>query len=634
MAEVEVGVGGTGWTVGDGGHKGPGLDVKSGSQILESLSEQVSNFSLDLVYAHTSIYHDGSELLTMQRRTCQLRQMKTAPKAGLLGMGVHTSKILRVLAVDDDYAAQQKRDLLHVRDAMMLAPPPSPVVQPQTCSPLQPALQRRQEAQLVAQVREELLLEVDKIKGWAREEVARERRQNLQLRQELGNAAMLQQTLQTRLDDAMAEARSERHERMRFAATYIKGVDLHRAQLEQKENDMWSTVVKTERLLSQISSQTRAAYSSLCALCVRSRLEIEHHKARVQASLALVEQYQHSCRMLEHDCKTTRLSSIQSSSARLQLAQTVGLAMEDLVAETSEMIREVEGVQKNEVVVQSVSEYLKERLLQSCQELDDVEGQLDRSLEEASLLQRTCENQTIEITDLHQDRLHQGQIIDQYQKQFSDTSNIALDLAKDVQAQRTTHSLLLTRLHALSVDRRLRHSRRQAWCHWRFYLRHQALRKTLCALATNTRGRRREALFFAASILHKWSCTVDRKRNRRRFGAFLWTFARRSSCLRLYTRVLRVWRAYLLESWRFKLCARTHARLHRLVFERLLYISSATPPIRTAENQNTCTPVPAQRRDTQTSSWHRGQAIMPRFGAEQTPIDMLMCSCGCGGAGG
>ena len=57
------------------------------------------------------------------------------------------------------------------------------------------------------------------------------------------------------------------------------------------------------------------------------------------------------------------------------------------------MVREIEGVQKDEVVLQCVSKYMKERLPLSCQELDDVEGQLDLSLEEASLLTWTCENQ-------------------------------------------------------------------------------------------------------------------------------------------------------------------------------------------------------------------------------------------------
>lgn len=41
---------------------------------------------------------------------------------------------------------------------------------------------------------------------------------------------------------------------------------------------MSAQVLKTEQLLSQISTQTRAAYTSLCALCVRSRLEVYEHK--------------------------------------------------------------------------------------------------------------------------------------------------------------------------------------------------------------------------------------------------------------------------------------------------------------------------------------------------------------------
>jgi hypothetical protein len=486
--------------------------------------------------------------------------MKTATSApGLLGMGVYTSRILRVFAVDDDCAAQQTRGPLRARNAAVFVPPSSPRVHTGPPLLLQPAIQ--------AQAREEVLLqeEVEKIKGLARDEVARERRQSLHLRQQLEHALVLQQDLQARLDDAMVEARSERHERMRFAATYVKGVDFHRAQLEQKEGAMWNSLIKTERLLSQISSQTRAAYSSLCALCVRSRLEIEQHKQRARENLALVDQYRQSCRALELDRKAAQLSSLKSSSVRLQLAQTIGLAMEDLVAETSEMIREVEGVQKQEVVLQSVSEYLKERLLQSCQELDDVEGQLDRSLEETSVLQRTCENQTIEISGLQQDFAQQGHLIDQYQQQFSDTSNMALDLAKDVQAQRTTRSRLLLRADDLAGDRFRRYSRRKAWCHWRLYLRRRALWKTVDKLAANTRGRRREDRCLAACLLHKWGNAVESTRNRRRFGIFLWTFAQRSSCLRLYTRVLRVWRAYLLIQWRFKLCARTHARLHRLL---------------------------------------------------------------------
>ena len=511
--------------------------------------------ALRLVCGPVLLLWQQSQTITLNRRVLQLRQMKTATSApGLLGMGVHTSRILRVFAVDDDCAAQQTRGPLHACNAVALVPPSSPCVhtQPGPPSLLQPAVQ--------AQAREEVLLqeEVEKIKGWARDEVARERRQSLHLHQQLEHALMLQHDLQARLDDAVAEARSERHERMRFAATYIKGVDFHRAQLEQKEGAMWNSLIKTERLLSQISSQTRAAYSSLCALCVRSRLEIEQHKQRARENLALVDQYRQSCRALELDRKAAQLSSLHSSSARLHLAQTMGLAMEDLVSETSEMIREVEGVQKQEVVLQSVSEYLKERLLQSCKELDDVEGQLDRSLEETSVLQRTCENQMIEISGLQHDFAHQGHLIDQYQQQFSDTSNMALDLAN-------ASSRLLLRADNLAGNRFRRHSRRKAWCHWRLYLRRRALWKTVDKLAANTRGRRREDRCLAACLLHKWGNAVESTRNRRRFGAFLWTFARRSSCLRLYTRVLRVWRAYLLIAWRFKLCARTHARLHRLL---------------------------------------------------------------------
>jgi len=43
------------------------------------------------------------------------------------------------------------------------------------------------------------------------------------------------------------------------------------------EHQMSSKVLKTEQLLSRISTQTRAAYTSLCALCVRSRLEVCTH---------------------------------------------------------------------------------------------------------------------------------------------------------------------------------------------------------------------------------------------------------------------------------------------------------------------------------------------------------------------
>ena len=54
------------------------------------------------------------------------------------------------------------------------------------------------------------------------------------------------------------------------------------------------TTSQTEHLLSRASSQTRAAYCSLCALCVRSRLEIEQNKRELRESAA-VSRPAHAC---------------------------------------------------------------------------------------------------------------------------------------------------------------------------------------------------------------------------------------------------------------------------------------------------------------------------------------------------
>jgi len=68
---------------------------------------------------------------------------------------------------------------------------------------------------------------------------------------------------------------------------------------------------------------------------------------------------------------------------------------------------------------------------------------------------------------------------------------------------------------------------------------------------------------FAAAVLQNWRFTAQRDRHRRLFGTFLWEIAQRTSCTRVYTRMMRTWHAALMQGWKFRMCARAHAGLHR-----------------------------------------------------------------------
>ena len=72
------------------------------------------------------------------------------------------------------------------------------------------------ESNVIGLVKEELLAEVTKVREWAKDEVAKERRINLRLRQQLQQDFELKQHLQQRLEQVQAECRAEQRERMSF----------------------------------------------------------------------------------------------------------------------------------------------------------------------------------------------------------------------------------------------------------------------------------------------------------------------------------------------------------------------------------------------------------------------------------
>jgi len=89
------------------------------------------------------------------------------------------------------------------------------------------------ESNVIGLVKEELLAEVTKVREWAKDEVAKERRINLRLRQQLQQDFELKQHLQQRLEQVQAECRAEQRERMRFAATYVNKVAVHVFEIDR-----------------------------------------------------------------------------------------------------------------------------------------------------------------------------------------------------------------------------------------------------------------------------------------------------------------------------------------------------------------------------------------------------------------
>ena len=94
------------------------------------------------------------------------------------------------------------------------------------------------ESKVIALVKEELLAEVTRVREWAEDEVAKERRTNLRLQHHLQQHVDLKRQFEQRLDQAQAECRAEQHERMRFTATYVKNVSAHIHELDRYRHNL------------------------------------------------------------------------------------------------------------------------------------------------------------------------------------------------------------------------------------------------------------------------------------------------------------------------------------------------------------------------------------------------------------
>jgi len=98
---------------------------------------------------------------------------------------------------------------------------------------------------------------------------------------------------------------------------------------------------------------------------VRSRLEIEQHQRQAHQSSALANQYRDSCEVLENTRDGLRLSLGKSESEVRTMACAVTAAMQALLELVAQIASEMEIVQKNEVVLLSISAFLEQRLFAS-----------------------------------------------------------------------------------------------------------------------------------------------------------------------------------------------------------------------------------------------------------------------------
>jgi hypothetical protein len=117
----------------------------------------------------------------------------------------------------------------------------SPFCSPRQTSPRQtsPSLSAGgTESKVIAFVKEELLAEVTKVREWAEDQLAKERRTNLRLQHHLQQHVDLKCQLEQRLDQARAECRAEQRERMRFTATYVKNVSAHTHELDRYRHNL------------------------------------------------------------------------------------------------------------------------------------------------------------------------------------------------------------------------------------------------------------------------------------------------------------------------------------------------------------------------------------------------------------
>jgi hypothetical protein len=139
----------------------------------------------------------------------------------LLRMGVHSSSIMRITPILAKFAPVQASGLVSPPQLNPCRTQRAAVtaLSPPLCPPGGGV-----ETQLVARVKEELQEQLNKVKDWARVEVSRERRLNLQLQQQLQQASNKHRDVLECLEVAQAEARSERRDHARFVSVYLRKV--------------------------------------------------------------------------------------------------------------------------------------------------------------------------------------------------------------------------------------------------------------------------------------------------------------------------------------------------------------------------------------------------------------------------
>jgi hypothetical protein len=234
----------------------------------------------------------------------------------------------------------------------------------------------------------------------------------------------------------------------------------------------------------------------------------------------LLEKYRESIKAAEKDRNLFWLEAFKSAGEKAKFAKCVAFSLRDIESQISCMVCEVETLQKNEVVLQSVAEF-------------------------ATALHVRCEEQESTIGDLNDEKKEHEGIIEEYQKQLSETSALALGLAQDLENLKREalaseqNSRALARVQTLEILSVIFFEKLKANNRWRHRL-----------------------------LVNKWYQRAQGKKVQRILREKIMSYAEARFCVRLYTRILRLWRAYLVHDWRFKLCMHTLAQCHR---RRVMY---------------------------------------------------------------
>jgi hypothetical protein len=238
----------------------------------------------------------------------------------------------------------------------------------------------------------------------------------------------------------------------------------------------------------------------------------------------LLEKYRESIKTAEKDRNLFWLEAFKSAGEKAKFAKCVAFSLRDIETQISCMVCEVETVQKNEAVLQAVAEFATAQTL---------------------ALHVRCEEQESTIGDLNDEKKEHEGIIEEYQKQLSETSALAIGLAQDLE------NLKREALASEQNTRALARVQTQEILSVIFFEK----------LKGNNRWRHR-------LLMNKWYQRAQGKKVRRILRGKIMSYAEARFCVRLYTRILRLWRAYLVHDWRYKLCMHTLAQRHR---RRVMY---------------------------------------------------------------